>query len=177
MTLPARQVTPALLQIDAILGRLPGRQAISEVCRYLRGEFPHYRWVGVYRLEEGTLVLEGWDGEQPTEHTRIPLGEGLCGKAARENRTVIVADVRDSPEYLQCFLDTRSEIVVPIRDGSTVLGEIDIDGGEVDAYDVSDDRFLSEVARKLLVPLRAQPAPTGPPIPSATSAASSKALP
>ncbi|HEV2316287.1 MAG TPA: GAF domain-containing protein [Thermoplasmata archaeon] len=154
MSVAPRRSTPAFLQVDAILGRLGGTQALTEVCRYLRGEFPHYRWIGIYRLDGETLVLDGWDGEQPTEHTRIPLDRGICGMAARENRTVIVDDVSADPAYLQCFLDTRSEIVVPIRDGDRVLGEIDIDGREVGAYDRTDEAFLTGVAERLRPLLR-----------------------
>ncbi|MFZ3356402.1 MAG: GAF domain-containing protein [Thermoplasmata archaeon] len=154
MTIPQRQVTPALLQIDAIKLRLTGRNALQEVCRYLSHEFLHFRWVGVYRLEGETLVLEGWDGPQATEHTRIPIGQGICGQAARENRSVVVDDVRSDPLYLACFLETRAEIVVPIRFEGSVIGEIDIDGITVKAFDATDQRFLESVAVKLVAPLQ-----------------------
>jgi L-methionine (R)-S-oxide reductase len=160
MTVPPRQATPALLHVGSILSRLTGAEAMTEVCRYLRLEFPHFHWIGVYRLDGSELVLDGWDGSAPTEHVRIPLDRGLCGQAAREGRTVIVADVRSAPEYLACFLDTRSEIVVPIRRDETVIGEIDVDGTTVGAYDASDDRFLTEVARRLAPALGV---PGGPP--------------
>ncbi|MGB6441880.1 MAG: GAF domain-containing protein [Thermoplasmata archaeon] len=161
MTVPFRTVTPTLLQIDAVLTRLEGRAALQEVCRFLKESFRHYRWVGVYRLDGTTLVLEAWDGPAATEHTRIPLERGVCGQAARENRTVVVEDVRASPEYLACFLETRSEIVVPIRDGERVLGEIDIDGNEVGAFDRTDATFLEQVAAKLRVAV--SKAAAGPP--------------
>ena len=149
MTVGPRRTTPALLQIEAIRARTSGRLMLQEVCRYLCTEFGHYRWVGIYRLEGKTLVLEAWDGPAATEHTRIPIDRGICGRAAREGATVIVDDVRTSPEYLACFLETRSEIVVPIRAGGQVVGEIDIDGYEVGAYDASDRVFLEAVAVKL----------------------------
>lgn len=149
MSVHSREVTPALLQVDAILARLTGPAALKEVCRFLRENFEHYRWVGVYRLDGGTLVLDAWEGDQPTEHERIPVGQGVCGRAAREHRTVVVDDVRADPDYLACFLETRAEIVVPIADGRGVLGEIDIDGVAVRAFDASDARFLEAVAGKL----------------------------
>lgn len=163
MTIPPRQVKPALLQIDAINLRLAGRNALQEVCRFLTHEFSHFRWVGIYRLDGDTLVLDGWDGPQPTEHTRIPLDRGICGQAARENRSVVVDDVRAAPEYLACFLETRAEIVVPIRSEGRVLGEIDVDGTAVKAFDVSDRRFLESAAAKLVVPIKIAAAEPPPP--------------
>ena len=149
MTVPTRSVAPALLQIDAILSRLTGRQALAEACRFLRQSFAHYPWVGIYRVDGGELVLDAWDGEKATEHTRIPIARGICGQAARENRTVIVGDVRTDPNYLACFLETQAEIVVPIHHEGSVVGEIDIDGNVVNAFDVSDRRFLESVAERL----------------------------
>jgi L-methionine (R)-S-oxide reductase len=163
VTVAARATTPALLQIDAVLSRLQGRAALQEVCRFLRESFRHYRWVGVYRVDGTDLVLEGWDGPAATEHTRIPIARGVCGQAARENRTVVVADVRTAPEYLACFLETRSEVVVPIRDAERVVGEIDIDGNEVGAFDRSDAAFLEVVAGRLTAAVAkagAEPAPS-----------------
>jgi L-methionine (R)-S-oxide reductase len=150
MTVSARQTASALLQVDSLRSRLKGRQALGEVCRFLRSSFRHYRWVGVYRLEGAILVLDAWDGPAATEHTRIPVDRGVCGQAVRERRTVVVDDVRASPEYLACFLETRSEIVVPIRRGDEILGEIDVDGNEVGAFDASDRSFLETVAGRLI---------------------------
>ena len=149
MTVHRRQVTPSLLQIDSVLARLTGTAALAEVTRFLRAEFPHYRWVGVYRLDGPLLRLSGWSGEQPTEHETIPVGRGVCGRAARENRSVVVGDVSKDPEYIACFLETRSEIVVPIRESGRVVGEIDIDGSALNAYDASDVAFLEQVAERI----------------------------
>jgi len=149
MNVPPRAAAPALLQVDAIVSRLSGRQALSELCRFLVRSFRQYRWVGIYRLEGTTLVLDAWDGPAPTEHVRIPVERGVCGRAAREGRTVIVDDVRADPEYLACFLETRAEIVVPIRAPAGVIGEIDVDGTRVAAFDESDRQLLEAIAAKL----------------------------
>ncbi len=155
MTIFPRAATPALLQVESIVGRLAGRAALQEVCRFLRSDVRTYRWVGVYRVEGAELVLDAWDGPAATEHTRIPISRGVCGRAVRDDATVIVTDVRSDPEYLACFRETRAEIVVPIRDGASVVGEIDVDGNEVGAFDASDGRFLEEVARRLTAAVRA----------------------
>jgi len=149
MTVSDRATTPALLQVDAILSRLSGRQALAEVCRFLRHSFAHYPWVGIYRVEGSDLVLDAWDGAKATEHTRIPIARGVCGQAVREHRSIVVDDVRTDPNYLACFLETRAEIVVPIVHDSEIVGEIDIDGNTVKAFDASDRRFLEKLAAKL----------------------------
>lgn len=106
-----------------------------------------YTWVGVYWLEGEDLVLKAWSGPEATEHTRIRLGEGICGAAALERTTILVPDVSKDPRYIACFPSTKSEIVVPIMLGDSVLGEIDVDSDYLDAFTDEDRRFLEKVAR------------------------------
>jgi GAF domain-containing protein len=108
-------------------------------------QLPGYDWSGVYRLDGDGLVLDEFVGE-PTDHTQIPVGLGVCGTAVKEHRNQIVKDVRDLDNYLSCSVDTRSEIVVLIRQGTEVLGQIDIDGHQVGSFDVSDEHFLVRIA-------------------------------
>jgi GAF domain-containing protein len=122
-------------------------RAAQETCRTLRAEVPHFHWVGVYMIEDGdTLVLKAWDGPAATEHVRIPIGQGICGLAAREARTVVVDDVNKDPRYLACFLQTRSEIVVPVFSEGRVVGEIDIDSDRPAAFTEADRTLLESVA-------------------------------
>lgn len=118
-------------------------ELLEEACRILEHSVPWYDWVGIYLVEGDELVLAAWSGPAATEHVRIPIGQGICGAAAREGQTIIVPDVRGDPRYLQCFLSTRSEIVVPICRGGMVIGEIDIDSDRLAAFD-EDDRVLLE---------------------------------
>jgi L-methionine (R)-S-oxide reductase len=127
--------------------------AAQRVVDLLHERFPHYDWVGIYWVDGTDLVLGPWTGPEATEHTRIPIGTGVCGAAAASGRTEIVPDVHADPRYLACFASTRSEIVVPIFDGGEVIGEIDIDGSDLDAFGSTDALFLEEVAA-LLAPLR-----------------------
>lgn len=119
------------------------RAAAEAVCRILRVELPHFTWAGVYMLEGEHLVLEAWNGPQATEHVKIHMKSGICGLAARENRSVVVRDVRDEPQYLACFQSTRAEIVVPIRDQQgRVIGEIDCDSDQIGAFHQTDLALL-----------------------------------
>ena len=130
----------------------PGAAA-QRVVDTLHERFPHYDWVGIYWVDGTDLVLGPWIGPEATDHTRIPIGTGVCGAAAASGQTEIVPDVKADPRYLACFASTRSEIVVPIFHDGDVVGEIDIDGSDLDAFDETDARFLEEVAA-LLAPLR-----------------------
>jgi L-methionine (R)-S-oxide reductase len=109
---------------------------------------PHYNWTGFYMLDpgdSGTLVLGSFRGA-PTEHVRIPVNQGICGAAVAQNETVIVDDVHSDPRYLACSLETRSEIVVPIRANGVVVGEIDIDSHGLAAFSTQDKDFLEKCA-------------------------------
>jgi L-methionine (R)-S-oxide reductase len=92
----------------------------------------------------------------PSPHTRIPLGRGICGAAATEAITIIVDDVKSDPRYLECSIETRSEIVVPIIHGGVVLGEIDIDSHVRAAFGAADRDLLEAVASQLAVRLAAR---------------------
>lgn len=106
---------------------------------------PGYDWCGVYRLEGGTLVLDEYVGA-PTEHDRIEIGVGVCGTAVAEGKNQVVADVRNLENYLSCSVQTRSEIVVLVRRGDEILGQIDIDGHEVGRFTGVDEARLERLA-------------------------------
>jgi L-methionine (R)-S-oxide reductase len=150
----------ALNIIRTAIAEAPGPTAAAQrAVEELHDRFGHYDWVGIYWLDPTgqELVLGPWMGPEPTEHTRIPVGTGICGAAAASGKTEIVADVNEDPRYLACFATTRSEIVVPIFVDGDVVGEIDVDGSDASAFDETDARFLEELAA-LLAPLRPRPA-------------------
>ena len=109
-----------------------------------------YNWCGVYRLKGNSLVLDEFVGE-PTEHTEIPVGLGICGTAVAENRNQIVDDVSKVGNYLSCSIQTKSEIVVLIKNDDELLGQIDIDSHQSGAFDRSDELFLERVATIIAV--------------------------
>ncbi len=109
---------------------------------------PYYNWTGFYMLDTNdpeTLVLGPFRGA-PTEHVRIPVNEGICGAAVAQNNTVVVDDVNSDPRYLACSLNTKSEIVVPVRANGAVVGEIDIDSHDHAAFSLRDREFLEDCA-------------------------------
>jgi GAF domain-containing protein len=109
---------------------------------------PYYNWTGFYMLDPDdaeTLVLGPFRGAL-TGHVRIPVSQGVCGAAVAQNDTVIVDDVNSDPRYLACSLETKSEIVVPIRVNGVVVGEIDIDSHDLAAFSSQDREFLEKCA-------------------------------
>ncbi|MCX8102894.1 MAG: GAF domain-containing protein [Candidatus Bipolaricaulota bacterium] len=138
-----------LIRLKREIAGLDFSQTVQKTVSFLRKNIAHYNWVGVYMLEGNELVLTAWDGPEATQHTRIPIGTGICGLAAREKRTVIVGDVNADSRYLACFPYTKSEIVVPIFKDSKVLGEIDIDSNTLNAFTERDREFLESVAALL----------------------------
>ncbi|MCI0497399.1 MAG: GAF domain-containing protein [Thermoplasmata archaeon] len=144
-----RAYNDLLTVVRGIIAGSAGRdEAMGGICQLLYDNLEGYDWVGFYLAdpeEEGWLVLGPYLGE-PTEHTRIPFGRGICGQAAEWRETFNVPDVRKQDDYLACSPKVRSEIVVPIvRDGK-VLGEIDVDSHLADNFSVDDERFLERVA-------------------------------
>jgi len=136
--------------IESLRGRIAEAPSFTAACEItvheLRRLVPHFNWVGIYMRQGDELVLAAWDGPEATEHVRIPVGQGICGLAARTGETVVVGDVNADPRYLACFPQTRSEIVVPIYAGDDVIGEIDIDSDAADAFTDDDRHLLEEIA-------------------------------
>jgi L-methionine (R)-S-oxide reductase len=119
---------------------------LAKAVGVLEEGFDHYSWVGLYLVEGDDLVLGPWQGPEATEHTRIPVGQGVCGAAAASGVTEIVDDVNADPRYLACFPSTRAEIVVPIALDGRVVGEIDIDSDRPAAFGDDDREFLQRIA-------------------------------
>src|SRR6266704_5950765 len=137
-------------RLEKIIHSGSQRKPITDfVCRELR-KIPHYTWVGIYNVDGSELVLASWSGPSATLHIRIPLGQGICSAAVAEKAAVIVPDVNDDPRYLQCFINTRAEMVVPIlRDGAPIA-EIDIDSDQLNAFTPTDQEFVEWVAAELV---------------------------
>jgi GAF domain-containing protein len=146
MTTETRQLTDEL--VAGIASAKDRAAAATWLIGQLKSRLPHYTWAGIYWLEGDELVLGPYLGK-PSPHTRIPLNRGICGAAASQKQTIVVDDVNSDPRYLACSIETKSEIVVPIMRGSTVLGEIDIDSDKAAAFGDADRALLEAVATAL----------------------------
>jgi len=141
--------TLAEKNIGNIISKSSSKQVLQHVVDFLYERFDSYNWVGIYIVKDDHLILDSWQGLQATEHTKIPVGLGICGSAAQSGKTEVVVDVSKDGRYLACFVSTRSEIVVPIKKDGVVVGEIDIDSDMPGAFTKDDSLFLEKVADML----------------------------
>jgi GAF domain-containing protein len=127
------------------------RQALLQMaCERIRSWGAPYTSVYAYILHGNELRLEAHSGRD-TEHTRIPVGKGVCGTAVAEMQDQNVPDVSALGNYLACNAFTKSELVVLIRRGDHILGQIDIDSDVPDGFDEREHADVKEVADALAV--------------------------
>lgn len=101
-------------------------------------------WTGFYRVVGNELILGPFQGTLAC--TRIAFGRGVCGTAWREERTIVVPDVEQFEGHIACSSASRSEIVVPIRQGGQIIGVLDIDSRELATFDSIDQEWLEQIA-------------------------------
>ena len=133
-----RSEVGALVASDA-----PDEEVLNQVMRRVHEAHPVWDWSGIYLLVGDTLVLG--PRTAPVDHSRIGIGEGVCGTAVSEDRNQVVEDVREVENYLACSIHTRSELVVLIRNQGKIVGEFDIDSDTVGAFTQKDEALLEEM--------------------------------
>jgi GAF domain-containing protein len=150
-TQSASEATKLVRALRAVHLHDEGRGALLRMaCERIRAWGPPYTSVYAYMLHGNELVLEAHAGRD-TEHIRIPVGTGVCGTAVLEQRDQNVADVTAIGNYLACNLFTKSELVVLIRRGDHILGQIDIDSDVSNGFGEREHADVKEVADALAV--------------------------
>ena len=138
--------------VAALRGAFAREAAREELLRTaaekIRAAGSPYTSVYLYMLHGNELVLEAFAGRE-TEHTRIPVGTGVCGTAVASGQDQNVPDVTAIGNYLACNTWTRSELVVLIRRGATILGQIDIDSDVPDPFTPAEEAAVKQVADAL----------------------------
>lgn len=119
------------------------------IVRELAGSNELFDWTGIYWVEGEDLVLGPYVGEHPTGHERIRIPEGVCGAVAASGETEVVPDVRARPGHIACDINTRSEVVAPIRLSGRVVGVLDVDSNTPDAFGPDEVRAIEEAALRL----------------------------
>jgi len=140
------------MEIDDLIARLTDMAAGGEglerlleaAVEGLSRTDPRFDWTGVYELFSDDVLRLGPFVGAPTDHVFIGVGNGVCGTAVAERRNMNIPDVREITNYLACSVSTRSELVVLIRSGDVIYGQIDIDSHQVGAF---SDTSVAKVER------------------------------
>lgn len=125
-------------------------EKLQQLCDYLASEISYYDWVGFYfkNGDKEELKLAQYNGE-PTDHTIIPFGKGICGQVAVSNENFVVQDVSEQDNYISCGWKVKSEIVIPIFVDGENIGQIDIDSHSVNPFTKDDEVLLEYVCEKV----------------------------
>ena len=135
-------------QLDALVRDVPHPVAnYANASALLYETLEDINWAGFYFLEGQTLVLGPFQGK--TACIEIPMGRGVCGTAAAEDRTQLVPDVHAFPGHIACDSASNSEIVVPLRRDGKVYGVLDIDSPILGRFREQDREGLEAFARIL----------------------------
>ena len=125
-------------------------ERLLSICELLENHIDYYNWVGFYfkNGDKNELKLGPYVGE-PTDHTIIPFGKGICGQVAVSNENFVVPDVAAQNNYIACSITVKAEIVIPIFVNGENMGQIDIDSNTPDPFTKDDERFLEFVCEQV----------------------------
>lgn len=143
--------TPIVAALRGAFARDAGRTSLLKIAAdRIRSAGEPYTSVYMYMLDGEQLVLEAFAGRE-TEHTRIPVGHGVCGTAVATGHDQVVGDVGAVENYIACNAWTKSELVVLIRRGDLILGQIDVDSDQPDPFSDEEVAAVRAVADGLAV--------------------------
>lgn len=134
-------------QIEALLQGEPDLIAnLANIAAALKQQF-NWFWIGFYLVKEAQLVLGPFQG--PVACTRIQKGRGVCGTSWEKAKTLLVPDVDAFPGHITCSSLSKSEIVVPVFAGENVVGVLDADSSDLNAFDETDTKYLEQIVKLL----------------------------
>lgn len=126
------------------------KNKLQNICNFLEANVSYYDWVGFYfkNGDKEELKLAQFTGE-PTEHTIIPFGKGICGQVAVSNENFVVQDVSEQENYISCGWKVKSEIVIPIFVNGENIGQLDIDSHTINPFTKKDEELLEYICNKI----------------------------
>jgi L-methionine (R)-S-oxide reductase len=119
---------------------------LANIAAALKEQF-NWFWVGFYLVKGEELVLGPFQG--PVACTRIKKGRGVCGSSWAKSEVLIVPDVDEFPGHIACATASRSEIVLPLYNGTEIIGVLDVDSEHLSYFDEVDAKYLEQVLELL----------------------------
>lgn len=134
------QLEALLLEEENLIANMANfSAAIKETFNFL--------WVGFYLVDDEELVLGPFQG--PVACTRIAKGKGVCGTAWEKQKTIIVKNVDEFPGHIACSSLSKSEIVLPVIKNNEIIGVLDIDSTDLNTFDETDEKYLTQLLNLL----------------------------
>ncbi len=123
---------------------------MSTINCILKTYLPYYYWVGFYMVHDGALVVGPYQGTLGCLH--IDFSRGVCGKAAREQKTQLITDVHalaQGKDHIACDPNSQSEIVLPVFDNDkNLIAVFDVDSSLKNSFDEVDQNFLERILKR-----------------------------
>ncbi|MCC4633041.1 GAF domain-containing protein [Xanthomonas dyei] len=133
-------------QAQALVHGEPDRIAnAANLAALIFNSLPSLNWAGFYFYDGRELVVGPFQGLPAC--VRIPLDKGVCGAAASTRQSQRIADVDAFPGHIACDSASRSELVIPLVKGETLIGVLDLDSPELDRFDADDQQGLEAIAQ------------------------------
>lgn len=138
-----------VVQLDELLRKTPDPVArMATIVALLFHKLDHFFWCGFYRLVEGELVVGPYQG--PLACQVLAKGQGACWAGIIGAKTIVIPDVTKFPGHIACDPRSRSEIVVPCRDGhGKITGVLDVDSDRLAQFDDVDGEQLEMIVARL----------------------------
>lgn len=143
----ARQITAEIARLRA--AGSPLNDILEHAVQLLHESNPRFHWTGIYELFPDNMLHLGPFVGAPTDHVFIGVGRGVCGTAVALGQNINLPDVSQEPNYLACSSETKSELVVLIRNGDTIYAQVDIDSHDYNAFDADSETLVQAVADAL----------------------------
>ena len=138
------EIKDRVKDVDSLVSRM------ATVAAVLRTHLPYYFWCGFYFAEEDNMVIGPYQGSTACANIGY---QGCCGTAARNKETLLVPNVHEFPGHIPCDERSNSEIVVPLidKEHDVVIGVLDVDSTELNAFDEIDKDFLENQIMPILL--------------------------
>ena len=125
-----------------------GISRMATIVAVLHNEMDYFSWTGFYRHIAGRLIIGPYQGLAATQD--LEKNTGVCWTCFNKEQTVVVSDVTKFEGHIACDINSRSEIVVPCKDGTgKVYAVLDVDSHDCGAFDDTDKTFLEKIIELL----------------------------
>lgn len=133
-------------QLREVAAKESSRQERAARIAQLLVERLDVRWAGIYTVFDGKVTNEAWHGPAAPAHPIFTVEQGLTGHAIRRREVVLSNDVAADERYLSNQPDSGSELIAPVIVEGTVVGTLDVESEQTDAFRESDRQAFARLA-------------------------------